>query len=82
MNILECSRINDVQRLVYASSSSVYGGNKKIPFGVHDQTDDPISIYAVTKTNEQMAKAYSHLHKLCTIGLRFSTVYGPDVELS
>ena len=78
MNILECSRINDVQRLVYASSSSVYGGNKKIPFGVHDQTDDPISIYAVTKkTNEQMAKAYSHLHKLCTIGLRFFTVYGP-----
>ena len=78
MNILECSRINDVQRLVYASSSSVYGGNKKIPFGVHDQTDDPISIYAVTKkTNEQMAKAYGHLHKLCTIGLRFFTVYSP-----
>ena len=78
MNILECCRYNDVEGLIYASSSSVYGGNEKIPFSVDDRVDRPISIYAATKkSNELMAHSYSHLFDLHTTGLRFFTVYGP-----
>jgi len=78
MNILECCRYNDVKGLIYASSSSVYGGNEKIPFSLDDPVDKPISIYAATKkANELMAHAYSHLYGLPTTGLRFFTVYGP-----
>ena len=78
MNILECCRHYDVEGLIYASSSSVYGGNEKIPFSVDDRVDRPISIYAATKkSNELMAYSYSHLFGLNTTGLRFFTVYGP-----
>ena len=78
MNILECCRHNDVQGLIYASSSSVYGGNTKIPFSVEGETDNPISLYAATKkANELMAHTYSHLYDLRSTGLRFFTVYGP-----
>ena len=78
MNILECCRHHEVQGLIYASSSSVYGGNKKYPFSVEDRVDQPISIYAATKkSNELMAHTYSHLYGLNTTGLRFFTVYGP-----
>jgi len=78
MNILECCRHYDVEGLTYASSSSVYGGNDKIPFSVDDRVDSPISIYAATKkSNELMAHSYSHLYELHTTGLRFFTVYGP-----
>ena len=78
MNILESCRHNNVEGLVYASSSSVYGGNKKVPFSVNDNVDNPISIYAATKkANELMAHTYSHLYNLNTTGLRFFTVYGP-----
>ena len=78
MNILECCRYNDVKGLIYASSSSVYGGNEKTPFSVDDPVDKPISIYAATKkANELMAHTYSHLYGLHTTGLRFFTVYGP-----
>jgi len=78
MNILECCRNSDVEGLIYASSSSVYGGNKKYPFTERDRVDQPISIYATTKkTNELMAHTYSHLFGLNTTGLRFFTVYGP-----
>ena len=78
MNILECCRKFEVSGLVYASSSSVYGGNKKIPFSILDPIKKPISVYAVTKrTNELMAHSYSHLYNLRTTGLRFFTVYGP-----
>ena len=78
MNILECSRHNNVDGLIYASSSSVYGGNKKVPFSVFDSVENPISIYAATKkANELMANTYSHLYSLNTTGLRFFTVYGP-----
>jgi UDP-glucuronate 4-epimerase len=78
MNILECCRHCDVKGLIYASSSSVYGGNKKMPFSVDDRVDSPISIYAATKkSNELMAHSYSHLFNLNTTGLRFFTVYGP-----
>ena len=78
MNILECCRNNDVEGLIYASSSSVYGGNKKYPFTERDRVDNPISIYATTKkTNELMAHTYSHLFGINTTGLRFFTVYGP-----
>ena len=71
-------RHNQVKGLVYASSSSVYGGNEKIPFSVDDRVDRPISIYAATKkSNELMAHSYSHLFGLHTTGLRFFTVYGP-----
>ncbi len=78
MNILEGCRYNDVEHLVYASSSSVYGSNTKMPFSVHDNVDHPVSIYAATKkANELMAHTYSHLYKLPTTGLRFFTVYGP-----
>ncbi|HHH45125.1 MAG TPA: NAD-dependent epimerase [Gammaproteobacteria bacterium] len=78
MNILEGCRYNDVEHLVYASSSSVYGSNTNMPFSVHDNVDHPVSIYAATKkANELMAHTYSHLYRLPTTGLRFFTVYGP-----
>ena len=78
LNILEACRHNDVERLVYASSSSVYGGNTKLPFSEDDPVDTPISLYAATKkANELMAYTYSHLYDLQTVGLRFFTVYGP-----
>lgn len=77
-NILEGCRHSRVAHLVYASSSSVYGGNTKVPFSVHDNVDHPLSFYAATKkANELMAHAYSHLYDLPTTGLRFFTVYGP-----
>ena len=78
MNLLEGCRHNDVKHLVYASSSSVYGANTKVPFSVHDNVDHPVSMYAATKkANELMAHTYSHLYRLPTTGLRFFTVYGP-----
>ena len=78
LNILEGCRHYDVQHLVYASSSSVYGANTKMPFSVHDNVDHPVSLYAATKkANEMMAHSYSHLFRLPTTGLRFFTVYGP-----
>ena len=78
MNILEGCRHNKVQHLAYASSSSVYGGNTKMPFSEHHSVDHPISMYAATKkANELMAHTYSHLFGLPTTGLRFFTVYGP-----
>lgn len=78
VNILEGCRHNGVQHLVYASSSSVYGGNAKMPFSEHDSVDHPVSLYAATKkANELMAHTYSHLYGLPTTGLRFFTVYGP-----
>ena len=78
MNILEACRHGGVEHLVYASSSSVYGANRKLPFSVEDSVDHPVSMYAVTKkANELMAHAYSHLYGLPTTGLRFFTVYGP-----
>ena len=77
-NILEACRTHQIEHLVYASSSSVYGGNTKLPFSEHDSVDHPVSLYAVTKkTNELMAHTYSHLYQLPTTGLRFFTVYGP-----
>lgn len=77
-NILEACRHNQVQHLTYASSSSVYGANRKIPFSVDDRVDHPVSLYAATKkANELMAHTYSHLFGLPTTGLRFFTVYGP-----
>jgi len=78
MNILECCRHGGVKHLVFASSSSVYGANTKMPFSVHDNVDHPISLYAATKkANELMAHTYSHLYHLPATGLRFFTVYGP-----
>lgn len=78
LNILESCRHYEVKHLVYASSSSVYGLNSKIPFETSDRTDSPISLYAATKkSNELMAHTYSHLFNLPTTGLRFFTVYGP-----
>jgi UDP-glucuronate 4-epimerase len=78
LNILEGCRHYGVKHLVYASSSSVYGANTKMPFSVHDNVDHPISLYAATKkANELMAHSYSHLYGLPTTGLRFFTVYGP-----
>ena len=78
-NILEaCRHSGNVKHLVFASSSSVYGGNKKIPFSVEDKTDNPVSLYAATKkSNELLAHAYSHLYGTPITGLRFFTVYGP-----
>tara|TARA_A100001035_G_scaffold278164_1_gene276509 strand:- start:1565 stop:2596 length:1032 start_codon:yes stop_codon:yes gene_type:complete len=77
-NIIEESKNYDVDHFIYASSSSVYGGNKKLPFSETDQVDNPVSLYAATKkSNELIAHTYSHLFKLPTIGLRFFTVYGP-----
>ena len=78
MNILECCRYNSINGLIYASSSSVYGGNEKIPFSESDNVDNPISIYAASKkANELMAKTYTELYGLKSTGLRFFTVYGP-----
>ncbi|MFS1030131.1 NAD-dependent epimerase [Enterococcus casseliflavus] len=78
MNILEACRSFSIKHLIYASSSSVYGGNQKIPFSTEDNVDHPVSLYAATKkTNELMAHTYSHLYNLPTTGLRFFTVYGP-----
>jgi len=78
LNILECCRNNNIKHLVYASSSSVYGMNKKIPFETSDNVDHPVSLYAATKkSNELMAHTYSHLYNFQTTGLRFFTVYGP-----
>ena len=77
LNVLQCCRNYNIKKLVYASSSSVYGDNKKTPFEEIDNTDKPISLYAASKkSNELMAHTYSHLFKLNTIGLRFFTVYG------
>ncbi|UCC56072.1 MAG: NAD-dependent epimerase [Gammaproteobacteria bacterium] len=77
-NILEGCRHNNVEHLVYASSSSVYGSNTRMPFSVHDNVDHPVSLYAASKkANELMAHTYSHLYRLPTTGLRFFTVYGP-----
>ena len=78
INILEGCRHNDVEHLVYASSSSVYGANTSMPFSIHDNIDHPVSLYAASKkANELMAHTYSHLYSLPTTGLRFFTVYGP-----
>lgn len=84
-NVLEACRQSSIKKLLYASSSSVYGNNSKIPFSINDKTDEPVSLYAATKkSNELMAHAYSHLYNLTTIGLRFFTVYGswgrPDMS--
>jgi len=77
-HVLEGCRHNDVEHLVYASSSSVYGANTSMPFSVHDNIDHPLSLYAASKkANELMAHTYSHLYRLPTTGLRFFTVYGP-----
>lgn len=77
-NILEACRANPVEHLVYASSSSVYGSNKKVPYSVDDMVDNPVSLYAATKkSNELMAHAYSKLYDIPSTGLRFFTVYGP-----
>jgi UDP-glucuronate 4-epimerase len=78
VNILEACRHHSVEHLVYASSSSVYGANRKLPFAVEDAVDHPVSLYAASKkANELMAHTYSHLYNLPTTGLRFFTVYGP-----
>ena len=77
-NILEACRHNPIEHLVYASSSSVYGGNKKVPFSTDDKVDNPVSLYAATKkSNELLAHAYSKLYNIPSTGLRFFTVYGP-----
>lgn len=77
-NILEACRHNPVEHLVYASSSSVYGGNKKVPFSTDDKVDNPVSLYAATKkSDELLAHAYSKLYNIPSTGLRFFTVYGP-----
>ncbi len=78
LTILELCRQQDIPKLVYASSSSVYGGNKKVPFSESDPVDHPVSLYAATKkANELMAHTYTHLYGFQTVGLRFFTVYGP-----
>lgn len=78
LNILEASRSHQIKHLVFASSSSVYGANSKIPFSVDDRVDKPVSLYAATKrANELMAYTYSHLYQIPITGLRFFTVYGP-----
>jgi len=78
LNIIELCRQNDVEGLIYASSSSVYGGNMKMPFCVDDRVDQPLSLYAATKrANELIAYSYSHLYGIHTTGLRYFTVYGP-----
>jgi UDP-glucuronate 4-epimerase len=78
VNVLEGCRHNECRHLVYASSSSVYGANAKLPFSVDDNTDHPVSLYAATKkANELMAYSYSHLYRLPVTGLRFFTIYGP-----
>ncbi|BCA55047.1 putative 37.6 kDa protein in cld 5'region [Nitrospira sp. KM1] len=78
LNVLEGCRHSQVEHLVYASSSSVYGGNTQMPFSIHDNVDHPVSLYAATKkANELMAHCYAHLYRLPCTGLRFFTVYGP-----
>ncbi len=78
VNLLECCRHHGIRHLVFASSSSVYGANTRMPFSVHDNVDHPVSLYAATKkSNELMAHTYSHLYDLPCTGLRFFTVYGP-----
>ncbi|MEN2766685.1 NAD-dependent epimerase [Ornithinibacillus xuwenensis] len=78
MNVLEACRTYPVEHLIYASSSSVYGANSKVPFSISDNVDHPVSLYAATKkSNELMAHTYSHLYQIPTTGLRFFTVYGP-----
>ena len=78
LNLLECCKDFPIKHLIYASSSSVYGGNKKVPFSVNDSVDHPVSLYASTKkANELMAHTYSNLYSIPTTGLRFFTVYGP-----
>jgi UDP-glucuronate 4-epimerase len=78
VNVLECCRHNGINNLIYASSSSVYGLNKQMPFSIEHKTDRPITLYAVSKiSNELMAHSYSHLYSLPTVGLRFFSVYGP-----
>ena len=78
LNVLEAARNRDIEHLVYASTSSVYGGNTNMPFSVHQNVDHPLSLYAATKkSNELMAHTYSHLFGIPTTGLRFFTVYGP-----
>ncbi|MBL8037612.1 MAG: NAD-dependent epimerase [Nitrospira sp.] len=78
LNILEGCRHNQIEHLVYASSSSVYGGNTHMPFSIHDNVDHPVSLYAASKkANELMAHCYAHLYRLPCTGLRFFTVYGP-----
>lgn len=78
VNLLECCRHQEVKHLVFASSSSVYGANTRMPFSVHHNVDHPVSLYAATKkANELMAHTYSHLYRLPCTGLRFFTVYGP-----
>jgi len=86
LNIIELCRHNNVEGFIYASSSSVYGGNTKIPFSIDDRVDQPISLYAATKrANELIAHSYSHLYGLHTTGLRYFTVYGlwgrPDMAI-
>ena len=77
-NILEACRHHEVEHLVYASTSSVYGSNKKVPYSTDDKVDNPVSLYAATKkSNERMAHAYSKLYNIPSTGLRFFTVYGP-----
>jgi UDP-glucuronate 4-epimerase len=78
LNILELARARGTEHLVYASSSSVYGGNEKVPFSVNDSVDHPVSLYAATKkADELMSESYAHLYQLPQTGLRFFTVYGP-----
>jgi len=78
INMLELARHREVEHLVYASSSSVYGGNEKLPFSVEDRVDHPISLYAATKkADELMSESYAHLYRIPMTGLRFFTVYGP-----
>jgi len=78
VNLLECCRSSKIHSLLYASSSSVYGGNESLPFSIRDRTDTPLSLYAATKkTNELIAYAYTRLYTIRTVGLRFFTVYGP-----
>jgi len=78
VNILECCHLNKVKHFVYASSSSVYGANTKLPFSEHDSSNHPLSLYGATKrSNELIAHSYSHIYELPTTGLRFFTVYGP-----
>ena len=77
-NLLEACRYNPVEHLIYASSSSVYGGNKKVPFSTDDKVDNPVSLYAATKKSDELiAHAYSKLYNIPSTGLRFFTVYGP-----
>jgi UDP-glucuronate 4-epimerase len=78
LNLLELARARQVRHLVYASSSSVYGGNETLPFSVDDRVDHPVSLYAATKkADEQMSESYAHLYRIPMTGLRFFTVYGP-----